>query len=55
MIAYLQSMPVGRSLTPDMIARIRGTVARAIEQHGAFEVATDTGVFIASNSPRGGS
>ena len=54
-IAYLQSMPVGRALTPDMIARIRGTVARAIEQHGAFEVATDTGVFIASNSPRGGS
>lgn len=46
-IAYVQSMPAGSQLAPDALERIRAAVGRAIAEHGAFTVTSDSGLFVA--------
>jgi SAM-dependent methyltransferase len=47
LVAYVQSVPGGNTLAAAVLERMRTTVARRIADRGAFEIGTDTGVFVA--------
>jgi ubiquinone/menaquinone biosynthesis C-methylase UbiE len=47
LVAYVRSVPGAEALSAAMLERIRMTVARQITARGAFEIGTDTGVFVA--------